>query len=100
MAKYIAFHRLKKPGAEVLDALNKRAPDIAHVMASQSSCKCLKTWSPLAHGREDYLFCLWEASTHQDVQAAVESLGFSEYLTLDTMEVDEIDWAVLVESKL
>ena len=100
MATYLVFHRLKKTGEEVLDILNKKAPDIAKTTVNGSLCTCLKTWSPLAYGREDYLFCLWEANEQQDVEATVESLGLLEYLTLDTMRVDEIDWAALAKCEL
>jgi len=41
------------------------------------------------------LFSLWEADSPQDVEATVESFGFLEYFTLDTMRVDEIDWRIL-----
>ena len=95
MATYLVFHRLKKTGEEVLDILNKKAPDIARTTASETHCRCLKTWSPLAYGREDYLFCLWEANKQQDVETTVESLGLLDYFTLDCMRVDEIDWAAL-----
>ena len=101
MTKFFTFHRLKKPGEEVLKVLNKVAPNMAQAMFSnETSCKCLKTWSPLAHGREDYLFCLWEANELQDVEAAVESLGLMDYFTLDCMRVDEIDWAALAKREL
>jgi len=95
MTTYLVFHRLKKTGEEVLDILNKKAPDIARTTASETHCRCLKTWSPLAYGREDYLFCLWEANKQQDVETTVESLGLLDYFTLDCMRVDEIDWAAL-----
>ena len=101
MARYLAFHRLKKPGEEVLEALMKVAPDIAQVMlAGETPCTCLKIWSPLAYGREDYLFCLWEADDPRDVEATLESFGLSDYFTLDCMRVDEIDWAMLAKKKL
>jgi hypothetical protein len=100
MAKYFALHRLKKSAEEVSNALNKGAPEIARAMAAgETPCKCLKTWSPLAHGREDYLFCLWEADTPEDVEATIKSFGFLEYFTLDSMQVDEIDWERLAQEK-
>ena len=101
MAKYLAFHRLKKPGEEVSEALMKVAPDIARAMAaSETTCTCLKIWSPLAYGREDYLFCLWEADDPGDVEATLESFGLLDYFTLDCMRVAEIDWAELAKNKL
>jgi hypothetical protein len=100
MATYLVVHRLKKTGEEVLDILNKKAPGIAKTTVNGSLCKCLKTWSPLAYGREDYLFCLWQANKQQDVESVVEALGLMEYLSIDTMRVDEIDWATLAMCEL
>ena len=101
MATYFVFHRLKKSGEEVLDILNKKAPDIAKTTASgETLCTCLKTWSPLAYGREDYLFCLWEANNQQDVEATIESLGLLDYITFDCMRVDEIDWLTLASQQI
>ena len=99
MATYFVFHRLKKTGEEVLHVLNKKAPDIAKTTtSSETLCTCLKTWSPLAYGREDYLFCLWEANNPQDIETTIESFGFLDYFTLDTMRVDEINWKLLAKS--
>jgi hypothetical protein len=65
MAKYFAFHKLKKSAEEVTNALSQGAVQMAQTMASgQTPSKCLKTWTPLTHGRDDYLFCLWEADKH------------------------------------
>lgn len=101
MAMYLAFHRLKRPGDKVSDALNKSAPKIAHAIAAgETPCTCLKIWSPLAYGREDYLFCLWQADNPQDVKATLESFGLLDYFTLDCMRVDEIDRTTLASKKL
>jgi len=101
MAIYFTFHRLKKPGQEVASALIRGMPAMSRAMAAgETPCTCLKTWSPLAHGREDYLFSLWEADSPQDVEATIESFGFLEYFTLDTMRVDEVDWRTLAESEI
>jgi hypothetical protein len=98
MARYFVLHRLKKNPEEVSNALSHSLSEIAWAMASgQTSCICLKTWSPLAHGREDYLFCLWEAETSQDIEDTIASFGLLDYFTLDTMQVDEIDWAKIGE---
>ena len=80
--------------------ISKRLLQFKTPASSETLCKCLKTWNPLAYGREDYLFCLWEANELQDVEATVESLGLLEYLSIDTMRVDEIDWAALAKSEL
>ena len=93
MAKYIVLHTLKKSPEEVSKALNEGAPEMARAMAAgETACKCLKTWSPLAHGRTDYMFCLWEADKPEDVEATLNAFGFLEYVTLDSMKVDETDW--------
>jgi len=79
----------------------KAAPNIAQAMAAgKSPCTCLKIWSPLAYGREDYLFSLWEADFPQDIEATLESFGLMNYFTLDCMRVDEIDWAKLARKKV
>ena len=96
MAKYIALHTLKKSGEEVSNALNAGASEIAKEMASgKTPAKCIKTWSPIPYGREDYLFCLWEADKAEDVESTIESFGLLEYFTLDAMQVDETDWEEL-----
>ena len=100
MATYFVFHRLIRTGEEVIDVLNTKASEIAKTTTPNGArCTCLKTWSPLAYGREDYLFCLWEADNMRDVETTIESFGLLDFLTLDTMRVDEIDWAVLVLSE-
>lgn len=100
MAKYFVLHRLKKSAEEVSSAMSERLPEIARAMAAgETPCFCLKTWSPLPHSREDYLFCLWEADTAQDIQDTIASFGLLDYFTLDIMQVDEIDWKKLGESK-
>jgi hypothetical protein len=98
MAKYFALHTLKKSGEEVSNALNAGAAEIAQAMAAgQTPARCIKTWSPIPHGREDYLFCLWEADSGEDVESTIRSFGFLEYFTLDAMQVDEIDWEELAK---
>ena len=96
MAIYFAFHRLKKPGDQISDALNRILPDMIRTMkAGETSCMCLKSWNPLAYEREDYFFSLWEAIAMEDIKATIESFGLLEYFTLDCMQVDEIDWTIL-----
>lgn len=96
MAKYFAFHRLRKPGDKVSETLNKVLPAMTLAMVnSGSSCICLKIWSPLPYGREDYLFGLWKADTLEDVVSTIESFGLLDCFTTDCMRVDEIDWTML-----
>ena len=48
------------------------------------------------HGRTDYMFCLWEANKPEDIET---SLGeFLDYLTVDNVKVDEIDWDEFVKT--
>jgi hypothetical protein len=63
--------------------------------AGQTPAKCLKTWNPLAHGRADHIFCLWEGEKAEEVEAVIRDSGMAEYITSDVMPVDEIDWAQL-----
>ena len=91
MAKYIALHTLKKSPEEVMKFFTEAAPEVARAMAAgETPAKCIKTWNPIPHGRSDYMFCLWEADKPEDIEA---SLGqFLDYLTIDNIKVDEIDW--------
>jgi len=92
MAKYIALHTLKKSVEETMKVFAEVAPEMARAMAAgETPAKCIKTWNPIPHGRTDYIFCLWEADKPEDIEA---SLGdFLNYVTIDNLQVDEIDWA-------
>ena len=92
MDKYIAVHTLKKSPEEVMEFFTEAAPEVARAMAAgETPAKCIKTWNPLPHGRTNYVFCLWEADKPEDI---VTSLGeWLDYLTVDNVKVDEIDWA-------
>lgn len=92
MAKYIAVHTLKKSPDDVANAFVRLSPKLAKAQAAgDTPAKCIKTWNPLPHGRTDYVFCLWEADKPEDIE---KTLGeFLEYLTVDNVKVDEIDWA-------
>jgi hypothetical protein len=63
-------------------------------LTNELNCKALYArTSPffLPHGRTNYVFCLWEADKPEDI---VTSLGeWLDYLTVDNVKVDEIDWA-------
>jgi len=99
MAKYIVLHTLKKSAEEVTNVLSAGALEFARAMAAgKTPCKCLKTWSPVAHGRTDYIFCLWEADKPEDIEATIKKFGLLEYFTLDSMQVDETDWGQLAKS--
>ena len=97
MAKYIAVHKLKKSAEEVMQAFNEGSPQLARAMAAgETPAKCLKTWNPLPHGRNDYMFCLWEADKPEDIEASIGPL--LEYITVDNFQVDESDWAEFAKS--
>jgi len=91
MAKYIALHTLKKSAEETMQVFAEAAPEMARAMAAgETPAKCIKTWNPIPHGRTDYIFCLWEAEKPEDIEA---SLGdFLNFVTIDNLQVDEIDW--------
>jgi len=63
--------------------------------AGQVPAKCLKTWNPFAYGRGDYVFCLWEAESAEEIEAVLRNSGLADYVTYDVMPVSEIDWAEL-----
>ncbi len=91
MAQYIALHTLKKSADEVMKAFAQATPEIARAMAAgETPAKCIKTWNPIPHGRQDYMFCLWEANKPEDIVATLGPL--LDYLTVDNIKVDEIDW--------
>ena len=91
MAKYIALHTLKQSAEETMEVFAEAAPEMARAMAAgETPAKCIKTWNPIPHGRTDYIFCLWEAEKPEDIEA---SLGdFLNFVTIDNLQVDEIDW--------
>ncbi|MFZ0928141.1 MAG: hypothetical protein WAN11_06055 [Syntrophobacteraceae bacterium] len=91
MAQYIALHTLKKSADEVMKVIAEASPEFAKTMAAgKAPAKCLKTWNPIPHGRTDYVFCLWEADKPEDINTSMGPL--LEYLTVDNIKVDEIDW--------
>jgi hypothetical protein len=91
MAKYIALHTFKKSAEEFSKVLSESAAEFARATTSgETPARCIKSWNPVPYGRTDYMFCLWEADKPEDIEA---SLGPAlDYLTLDAMQVDEIDW--------
>jgi hypothetical protein len=97
MALYIALHTLKKSPDDINNAWPELAPKFAKAQAAgENPAKCIKTWNPLPYGRKDYMFCLWEADKPEDIKT---SLGkWLDYLTVDNMQVDEVDWAEYVKT--
>lgn len=99
MAKFIALHTLKKSPDELMAALTAVSADVAKAMAAgKTPARCIKTWNPIPHGRTDYVFCLWEADKPEDVEATLREWKFLDYLTLDNIKVDEIDWPELAKT--
>lgn len=95
MNKYFVLHTIKT-SVEELEMAMEGAPELARSMAAgETPAKCLKTWDPTPHGRTDYVFCLWEAEKHEDIEASLGTLN--EILTADIMQVDEVDWAALAQ---
>ncbi len=96
MATYFALHTPIGDPAAGWEFFNKGAPALAAAMAAgKTPAKCMKTWNPYTFGRGDYVFCLWEAEKPEDVMAVLQSSGLSNYVTVDLMQVTEIDWAQL-----
>lgn len=97
MPKYIALHTLKKSADEVMKVFTEASPEVARAMAAgQTPAKCIKTWNPIPHGRTDYIFCLWEADKPEDIEATLGPM--LDYLTIDNIKVDEIDWEEFAKS--
>lgn len=97
MSKYIVLHTLKKSADEVMKVFGQATPEIARAMAAgETPAKCIKTWNPVPHGRTDCMFCLWEADKPEDIVATLGPL--LDYLTVDNIKVDEIDWAEVAKT--
>ena len=100
MAMYFALHTQKQDPKKFADFFGANAAHYATTMAAgKSAAKCIKTWNPMASGRNDYVFCLWEAEQPADIDATLHEFGLDAYLTADIMKVDEIDWAQLAKMK-
>ena len=96
MAKYFAMHTYLREPEAGWAFFGEGAPALAAAMeAGQTPAKCLKTWNPFAHGRAEYIFCLWEGEKVEDIEAIIRDSGLGDYITVDVMPVDEIDWAQL-----
>jgi hypothetical protein len=99
MAKYFAVHTYLREPEAAWAFFGEGAPALAASMeAGQTPAKCIKTWNPFAHGRADYIFCLWEGEKAEDIEAVIRDSGLADYVTMDVMPVDEIDWAQLAQA--
>lgn len=96
MATYFVLHTTIGDPAAGWEFFEKGAPTLAAAMAAgKTPAKCLKTWNPFTFGRGDYVFCLWEAEKPEDVVSVLRDSGLTDYVTVDVMPVEEIDWAEL-----
>jgi hypothetical protein len=99
MAKYFALHTYLREPEATWAFFGEEAPALAAAMeAGKTPATCLKTWNPMAQGRADYIFCLWEGERAEDIEAVIRDSGMAEYVTSDVMPVDEIDWAQLAQA--
>jgi hypothetical protein len=96
MAQYMVLHRYKATPEGFWEYFGAGALQLAQAMArGQTPARCLKSWSPFLHGRDDLLFCLWEAERPEDI---LTTLGAAtEYLISDIAEVDEINWEEMAQ---
>jgi len=96
MGTFFALHTALGDPAKGWEFFSKGAPALAAAMAAgQTPAKCIKTWNPYPYGRGNYVFCVWEAEKAADVEKILRDAGFYDYVTIDLMQVDEIDWAQL-----
>ncbi len=99
MAMYFALHTPIGDPAAGWEFFSKGAPVLAAAMAAgQVPAKALTTWNPFAYGRGDYVFCLWEAEKPEDVMTVLRDSGLTNYVTVDLMQVDAIDWGELAKT--
>lgn len=96
---FFALHTPVGDPAAGWEFFSKGAPALAAAMeASQMPAKALWTWNPFTYGRGDYVFCLWEAEKPEDVMAVLAESGLTDYVTVDLMQVDAIDWKELAKT--
>ncbi len=96
MAKYMVLHTFKRSADEFARLAGPaKMGQWATVLSHGSQARCLRTWNPYQHGRKDYVFCLWEATSPDAIRKAVEQTEIGDFLNLDVMQVDEIDWSAL-----
>ncbi len=98
MATFFALHKPVGDPAKGWEWFSKGAPALAAAMAAgKLPAKCITTFNPYTFGRGDYVFCLWEAETKEDVEKVLREAGFYDYVTADVMQVSEIDWKELAK---
>jgi hypothetical protein len=99
MAQFMVLHRYKATPEGFWQYFGAEALQLAHAMShGRTPARCLKSWSPYLHGRDDLLFCLWEAERPEDILATLG--GAEDYLTSDILEVDEINWEEMAQPEL
>ena len=96
MAKYIVLHTYKRSADEFAQlAKPDKMREWATTLAEARHARCLRSWNPYPHGRKDYVFCLWEATSPEAIREAVAQTEIADFLNMDIMEVYEIDWGAL-----
>lgn len=99
MALFFALHTPTGDPVAGWEFFAKEAPGLAAAMeAGRMPAKALTTWNPSAYGRNDYVFCLWEAATAEDVMTVLHESGLANIVTTDLMQVDAIDWKELARA--
>lgn len=99
MALFFALHTPTVDPAAGWEFFSKNAPALAAAMeAGKVPAKAITTWNPAAHGRDDYVFCLWEAAKAEDVMTVIRESGLGDIVTTDLLEVDAIDWKELAKA--
>ncbi len=99
MARYFVLHTQKKDPKQFAEYFGAHAAYYATTMAAgKTPAKCIMTWNPMGYGRNDYVFCWWEAEKPADVEKTLRDFELLEWLTADIMGVDEIDWAQLAKA--
>lgn len=99
MSLYFALHTPIGDPAAGWEIFAKEAPALAAAMeAGQTPAKAITTWNPFAYGRGDYVFCLWEAATPEDVMTVLRESGLADIVTTDLMQVDAVDWKELARA--
>lgn len=99
MALYFALHTPIGDPAAGWEFFAKNAPTLAAAMAAgKTPAQAITTWNPSAYGRNDYVFCLWEAAKPEDVMTVLRESGLADIVTTDLMQVDPVDWKELAKA--
>lgn len=96
MARYMVLHTYKDLAGYGQFMTPEKAAELAlRNAAGEMPARVITTWSPREYGRTDYLFCLWEAESPEDISTVLDAVELSRYLTADIMRVEELSWEEL-----